>query len=143
MLKVSAHFPYPGSTALFDGFLWLVHRHNADGTALLLRDGPGASFTRSAPIDELTDPESIIARRPDAQLAVRFSIAVRDRHYLSLGEAISLANSLKYEHRLTVTVTPNSVRSILSDLGWVRSKHPRAGNYYYARTATTAAGEAA
>lgn len=55
MLQAHAPFPYPGSTALFDGLRWRIHQLFGD-TALITREGTAASLSRRAPVAELVDP---------------------------------------------------------------------------------------
>jgi hypothetical protein len=59
MLKVETTFPFPGSIAAYEGMRWRIISHNADGTAIIGRDGPSASFTRRAPLADLIDPAEV------------------------------------------------------------------------------------
>lgn len=135
MLAHETTFPFPGSKALLDGFLWTIFRHHADGTALLLREGVAASLTRTAPLADLTDPACRIARRSDADLAVRFALAVRDQDELSMGAAMDIARDIHDRRLCTATPTPNRLRDILVDLGWAARRTP--AGLRYVRVATT------
>ena len=55
MLQAHAQFPFPGSTALFDGLRWRIHQLFGD-TALITREGTAASLSRRAPVADLVDP---------------------------------------------------------------------------------------
>lgn len=137
MLKsVSADFPYAGSIALLDDRLWRVFRLHDDGTATVYRDDcPSASFHRTVPIADLTDPGALVARRPDAPLAVRLALRLRHLDAVALSDAIDHALVITGDHRLAIPVTPARVCAILADLGWRRAA--TRGRIIYLRGATT------
>lgn len=142
MLSTKAPFPFPGSSALLDDEFWRVLRHNGDGTVTIYREDRRASGHRSVPIDQLTDPESRIALRDDAALAVRLALDIKALDAIRLTDAIDRAQIINARLTPRFRITPARIRSILEDLGWRRAAHSR-GPIIFLRAATTIAGEAA
>lgn len=138
--KGTASFPYPGSLARYADKNWLVLSHRRDGTALLGAQGASASFTRSAPIDDLTDPstDDLPIEGLDRHL-VRTLVWLRDH--------LAPANSVVFQSLLPAihaaaragdaqTVDAFTLCGLLRRLGWSRTERmQQSGQTIWSRAA--------
>lgn len=146
MLKVEAQFPFPGSMALFDQYLWRVYQHIEGGIAVLYPAGSGGGFNRRVPIADLVDPSSAIALRPDARVGLALASALREVDIVLVVDLARLADDLLASGKLQWRPTVRQLESLLPDLGWQRDmlNHRRCWRRApFVKTAAQNAGEAA
>lgn len=130
MLNIPAPFPCTGSSALFDGYLWRVLRHNDDGTVLLGREGQSAggqsaggqsaTLTRSAPLAALLDPESEIAHAAHRMVGLRIASRLADADETSTLGLIAILEDELAAGRIRYRPSPSALAGIMETLGWTR-----------------------
>jgi hypothetical protein len=155
MLQIETPFPNPGSTALFDGFRWRVMRHNADGTALLSREGDRASFNRTAPVADLVDPavedlrlDGATLSHADARRALWIARRLRRLNEVSIADLDFWMRADAVLGQVPVCDDRAHIARLLRQLGWARTSVQHGGGamrIIYARAphARAARGEAA
>lgn len=128
MLHHPADFPFPGSTAVFEGVRWRICQLMQEGSvALITREGEAASGIRRELVDDLVD-----ARLADenealtftdlseatARIAFHAAKLLRDRNDVPLRELGIALKEAAVAGRIPAVTDPSHLSRIMRRLGW-------------------------
>lgn len=154
MLHVPADFPFPGSTAVFEGARWRICQLMDGGSvALLTREGEAARGARRELVDDLVDAKLADENEAltftdlseaTARIALHAAKLLRDRNSVALRELGLALKEAADAGRIPLYADNSHLSRIMQRLGWYKLGYEGAGyerSPLYARRAGQAATE--